>query len=43
MKYEVHVGQETYIMTIDEFKAWFDMFLADKTLGSEFKVIRRAR
>jgi len=30
-------------MTEDEFRQWLDMFLADKTWGTEFTVTRRFR
>jgi len=30
-------------MTEDEFRAWLDMFLADRTLGTEFCVVRKYR
>lgn len=30
-------------MTEEEFRAWLDMFLADRTMGTEFRAVRRVR
>ena len=44
MKYIVEVpNQLATELTIEEFRAWFEMFLADKSLASEFKVRRVGR
>ena len=42
MKIEVEVQSESLVMTEDEFRQWLDMFMADKSLGCEFRV-RRTR
>ncbi|QPL14168.1 hypothetical protein SEA_MORRILL_14 [Microbacterium phage Morrill] len=45
MKFEVRTGGTGpyTTMTEDEFRDWLDMFMADKSLGSTFEVIRRPR
>ena len=48
MKYIITVSGQyhnevTFELKDEEFDAWLDMWKADKTMGSEFHVVRRHR
>ena len=43
MHYMVETQGDVFVMTEDEFKAWLEMFMADQSLGSAFKVVRGRR